>query len=299
MVEKLTLRKTVTGSVREPLIAVVTPNLNHAQFLEQTINSVLQQNYQNFSYFVVDGASTDESLDIIRKYEAGLTGWSSQRDNGQSEAINDGWKKLGEADLFAWLNADDYFLPGAFQSIAEKFVECRSKGLNAGIFVGSGFKVNREGKILKSVEVNNINSRCPHSVLQFLQSSSFFSGDAIRQVGLLDQGLEYTMDWDLILRITKDHSSRYLDTPLSCQRIYDQTKTSRGGWQRALEIGQVGRRHHGFLDRNYLISRLFKLFLTGQLQVDDTNRFLRIRMARILQTALHKFIDPGSHMVHW
>jgi len=299
MAATLTTRKAVTNGVLGPRIAIVTPNLNHAQFLEQAINSVLQQSYDNFGYFVVDGGSTDRSLEIIRKYETGLTGWRSQRDNGQSEAINDGWKKLGEADLFAWLNADDYFLPGAFQTIAEHFVNCRRRGLNVGVLVGSGFKVNREGKTLKSVDVNNIDARCPNSVLQFLQPSSFFSGDAIRQVGLLDQDLEYTMDWDLILRITKEHSSRYIDTPLSCQRVYDQTKTSRGGWERALEIGYVGRKHHGFLDRNYLISRLFKLLLTGQLQVHDRNRSLRLRMARRLQTLLHKFVDPGSHMIHW
>src|SRR4051812_45214192 len=100
-----------------PRISIVTPSCNQAAYLEETIRSVLLQGYPNLEYFVIDGGSTDGSIDIIRKYEAWITGWVSEADRGQSHAINKGFQRC-TGDLITFQNSDDYYLPGAFEDAA-------------------------------------------------------------------------------------------------------------------------------------------------------------------------------------
>ena len=103
-------------------ISIITPSYNQGQFIEQTINSVLDQNYPNLQYIIIDGGSTDDTVSIIKKYEHHLTYWVSEKDTGQASAINKGLQHC-TGEIFNWLNSDDYLQPGALQKIANAFSE--------------------------------------------------------------------------------------------------------------------------------------------------------------------------------
>src|SRR4051812_48252088 len=102
-----------------PKISIVTPTLNQGNFIEETILSVIGQNYPNLEYIILDGGSTDNTIEIIKKYEKHLAYWSSEPDKGQSDAINKGFK-IATGDILGWINSDDYYMPGIFNHIGNK-----------------------------------------------------------------------------------------------------------------------------------------------------------------------------------
>jgi glycosyltransferase involved in cell wall biosynthesis len=173
-----------------PKISIVTPSYNYGQFIEEAIRSVLLQNYPNLEYIVVDGASTDGSVDIIRKYEKWISYWASEPDRGQIDALN---KTLPHTNgvILNWLNADDFLLPGALFTIARLF------SWDPSIDIVSGMR------ILHSVEtgIDQIHHACTESwalmamgVPSFPQETTFFSRRLWDKVGLFDERLEHLFD---------------------------------------------------------------------------------------------------------
>src|SRR5512134_129792 len=130
-----------------PKISIVTPSFNQGKYLERTIRSVIEQDYPNLEYIIIDGGSTDESVEIIRKYEKHLAYWVSEPDRGQSHAINKGFDRA-TGEIFGWLNSDDWYVPGALKAVAEAF----AANPEAGAVVGAGEMVDEEGKLVLRCE---------------------------------------------------------------------------------------------------------------------------------------------------
>jgi|ERR1035437_5129175 glycosyltransferase involved in cell wall biosynthesis len=178
-----------------PKISIVTPSFNQGKYLEKTILSVIGQNYPNLEYIIIDGGSSDNSVEIIKKYEKHLAYWVSEKDNGQSNAINKGLKKIS-GDIFNWLCSDDYLEPGSLLYIGEAFVNnknihCYSGKLRQ--FSASG-TIGYYGNMLQPLWEDTIRIR----VLK--QPSVFFSKYAAEKMGPLNENLHYCMDGDWLYR---------------------------------------------------------------------------------------------------
>ncbi|MBN1815503.1 MAG: glycosyltransferase [Anaerolineae bacterium] len=222
-----------------PRISIITPSYHQVQFVEETIRSVLLQGYPNLEYIVVDGASTDGSVDIIRRYEPWLQYFISEPDRGQTHAINKGFA-LASGDIVAWLNSDDLYTPGSLQLVAEAYL-AQPGALVCGNVVNFGsdqarLVVHRDvtlDKVIKFWE-----GRVWH------QPGIFFPRAALSKVGELDESLRYTMDFDLLCRLLVHVPVTYVDSVLTRFRIHTTSKTST----------QAGA---GFLLENTIVSRRY------------------------------------------
>jgi glycosyltransferase involved in cell wall biosynthesis len=214
-----------------PKISIVTPSYNQAQFLEKTILSVINQNYPNLEYIIIDGGSKDGSAEIIRKYEKYLKYWISEPDHGQSDAINKGLDKC-TGDIFAWLNSDDYFEDDALYRIAKVYKENKNVVIN-----GDCRLVDENGKEMEIIRSKGVNL---YRLLNFWvgysippQPSIFIPMSCMQHVGYLDTDLNYAMDYDLWLRLIQYYEFFYIPEILSDYRFHSSSKSvSDNGFQK-------------------------------------------------------------------
>ncbi|MCC6146327.1 MAG: glycosyltransferase [Anaerolineaceae bacterium] len=179
-----------------PLVSIVTPSYNQSAYLEQTICSVLEQEYSKLEYFVVDGGSSDDSVEIIRKYAPRLQGWVSEKDSGQADAINKGFAQTS-GQVIAWLNSDDFYLPGAVAAAVQALQEHPAWGL----VYGDMLAVDRKGDLLNIQRFGEwgLEDLMCYSILG--QPAVFMRRDALQQAGFLDTRFHYMLDHHLWLRI--------------------------------------------------------------------------------------------------
>lgn len=201
-------------------ISIVTPSYNQGQFLEEAIRSVLLQNYPNLTYIIIDGGSTDNSVEIIKKYQKYLSYWVSEPDKGPADAINKGWNRAS-SDIIAYLNSDDAYLPGSLCAVAQAFQE-REKAL---AICGSELTINREGFVTGITNVEKID----HSTLLNLnfipQPATFLQKSILNSVGLLTLEVKYIFDFELWLRITRLAEINCVSNVLAVTRWHEQTIT--------------------------------------------------------------------------
>ena len=229
---------------KPPWISVITPSLNQGRYLRQCIESVLSQDYPNLEFFIVDGGSTDESLSIIQEYGSAINYWVSEPDNGQSDAINKGLRRAS-GELVAWLNADDYYLPGVF----EKVIDVYKADPAAPFYFGDGLRVDEAGTVISNffpTDTKVFNRQALIMGLNYiLQPSAFINRRSLVQVGYLDAGLHYGMDSDLWMRLSGIGIPRVVPSALSATREYPTTKTALGSFERVEELRQISMKHSG------------------------------------------------------
>jgi Glycosyl transferase family 2 len=194
-----------------PLVSIVTPSYNQGQYIEQTIRSVLLQGYPKLEYIVIDGGSTDLTVDIIKKYEPWLTYWVSEPDGGQADAINKGFSKT-TGRILNWLNSDDFLEKDALMWVATAF---NTADENVGAVVGMGNWVDRYGGISPRNFPSEISRKtllqwCAAEDIWFLQPACFFTREAWEFGGPLVTSLHYCMDVALHVKI----SERFNFSPL-------------------------------------------------------------------------------------
>ncbi len=209
-----------------PKISIVTPSYNQAQFLERTILSVLNQNYPNLEYIIIDGGSTDGSVEIIKKYEKYLAYWVSEKDKGQADAINKGFLEV-TGDILAWQNSDDIYLPEVFLKVAKEFENHQETDL---VF-GNIYLINKETRIIRDIRYVPFSLCCLlHEGWNITNQAAFWRKKVLENVGLLDRTLCYAMDYDWFIRLAKANKRFiFLHDFIGGFRIHEATKGAQIG----------------------------------------------------------------------
>lgn len=182
-----------------PLVSIVSPSYNQGRFLEETIRSVLAQDYPRIEYIIVDGGSTDGSLEIIQRYAARLGWWVSESDQGQTDAINKGFAHAN-GDIFAWINSDDTYLPNAVREA----VEFLTSHPDAAMVYGDANLIDENGAVIGHFPAKQTDlARMLRGSVHIPQQTTFFWARHWKQVGPLDPSFYFAMDYDLWVRLAK------------------------------------------------------------------------------------------------
>jgi glycosyltransferase involved in cell wall biosynthesis len=206
-----------------PSISVITPSYNQVGFIEQTIRSVLLQRYPKLEYIVIDGGSTDGSVDVIRKYEPWISYWVSEPDRGQSHAINKGFARAA-GQVICWLNSDDYYQPGALLTAGRMLAD----GTGNFAIAGHCLKVYSDGRppaLLEGRYENRTRLLQFWKGYQMHQPSIFWRREVFDRVGMLEEDLDLIMDFDYWARISGQFDFANADRVLACCNYHEEAKT--------------------------------------------------------------------------
>ncbi len=215
-----------------PLVSIITPSYNQGRFIRETIESVLSQNYDNLEYIIIDGGSTDNTLEIVKEYQDRLI-YISEKDNGQTDAINKGFK-IAKGEIVAWLNSDDIYEPNCIEIAVKEFVNNE----NLGLVYGQGYIINEKSEKIKIFgATQEFDMWTLVNVWDYImQPTTFFRKRYLEAIGYLDVDLNWCMDWDLWIRLAKVSEVKLINNILACSREYKATKTNSGGQKRLDEI---------------------------------------------------------------
>jgi glycosyltransferase involved in cell wall biosynthesis len=205
-----------------PKISIVTPSYNQGRYIEETIRSVLLQGYPNLEYIIIDGGSTDNSTEVVKKYSPWLAFWVSEEDRGQAHAINKGLKK-SSGEIVAYLNSDDLYLPGAFEAVSKFFLD----NPEIDIVYGDCRIIDEKSRYLnswRSRPFNLFRQLCRNFIYQ---PTCFVKRRVLDAIGYFDETLYYTMDIDYWYRAGDQFKFAYLPVELACFRLTDQAKTGK------------------------------------------------------------------------
>lgn len=245
-----------------PTISVITPNLNQGPFIERTILSVLEQQYPKTEYIVQDGCSSDESLSVIKRYDAQIASWSSVKDKGQSQAINFGMKR-SHGDIMAYLNSDDVLLPGSLHFVANFF----SNNPDIDVVYGDRLLIDEQDQVINYWVLPKHDDATLHWADYVPQETMFWRRSAWDKVGgCIDESFHFAMDWDLILRF-QAAGLKFAHVPrfLGAFRITDGQKTNQLLQTSGLrEMNRLRERVLGFVPEEPQVTRQVRGYIRKQ-----------------------------------
>lgn len=219
-----------------PLVTIVTPSFNQAEYLEETIQSVLGQDYPRIEYIVMDGGSTDGSVDVIQKYQSRLAFWVSEQDKGQTDAINKGFNRA-KGDILAWINSDDTYNPKA---VGEAVLYLMENPDVAMVYADCDF-IDGQGRVIgKFASRQTDYKKLRQGYVHIPQQTMFFRSKYWKEVGPLDPSFYFAMDYDLWVRIAARAPIKYLPGRTWANfRIHTSSKTNvndERGWKEMLRV---------------------------------------------------------------
>ena len=252
-----------------PKITVVTPSYNQVSFLERTILSVLNQNYPNLEYIIIDGGSTDGSVEIIKKYESKLAYWVSEPDRGQSHAINKGWK-MSSGQILAYLNSDDTYRDGTLFSIAKYF----TNHPEVDMVYGDVYVIDEMDRLVYPFICGEFNLKkyikdCNYFIPQ---QAVFFRRQVFEKVGLLDEGLHFKMDRDYFIRIGMNGCVKRIPHYLAHFRTHPAAKSTPPNTKKALrEFVSIRKKYNApfslwFYIDNFCLKKMKQVFIVSFLK---------------------------------
>ena len=236
-----------------PRVSIVTPSFNQGDFIEETIRSVLLQGYPNLDYLIVDGGSTDRTVDVVKKYEPWLDYWVSEPDRGQAHAINKGLR-CARGDIIAWLNSDDTYEPGAIDAAVRHMLSRQ-----AVIVYGNCQLIDQRGTrggivVPPAVTYDSLLRFWSVAASTPPQPAIFFRRQILQEVGLLDETLHYVMDYELWMRMARKHSFSHVNAVLATYRLHSDSKTVSEGDKFTPERYRVSRQYGRDEGFSYLVS---------------------------------------------
>ena len=272
-----------------PKVTIVTPSFRQGKYIGKTIGSILGQQYPNLEYFVQDGGSKDETVDILRSCHNQLSGWESSPDDGQSHAINLGFSR-GTGDIMAWINSDDLLLPGAIHAVVEYF----NLHPEVDVVYGDRLLIDENdfniGRWILPGHDSNVLSWADYVP----QETLFWRSRVWREIGgQVDENFKFAMDWDLLIRF-REAGARFAHLPrfLGAFRIHHTQKTtaaiSETGYQ---EMDAIRARLIGRVPTHIEIRKAILPFLIRHMYADLLHRF---RMLICVRKFKFKTTDAGS-----
>ncbi|MBT8588780.1 glycosyltransferase [Polynucleobacter paneuropaeus] len=244
-----------------PRITIITPSFNQAQFLERTILSVLDQDYPNLEYIIIDGGSTDGSVEIIKKYEKNITYWVSENDEGQSQAINNGLKRA-TGEWVGWQNSDDIFYPCTFRALADT----AKKNCESSLIIGNMNLIDESDHVINNLKyvVPTYQSLLVEGMV-LTNQAAFWRRSVHEKIGYLNENLHYGFDFEWFLRVLKIGRATHVNQTWGGLRMHCQTKTSQFQKLFAQEYAHIreGRHTSKVQLRLYQLRRLYLMLVRG------------------------------------
>ena len=258
-----------------PKVSIVTPTYNQGQFLENTIISVLNQNYPNLEYIIIDGGSTDKSVEIIKRHEKDISRWISEKDNGMYEAMNKGLR-IASGDILAYLNSDDLYLPDTIKTVVDYF----QRNPKIHLVYGDCDFIDSKGQFLFTYRYPEFRWRryVAMNWSSIPQQASFWRRDIHKQLGYFDPEFEMCGDFDFYARVGRYFKIGHLKKPLAVYRLHKKSLSSTRQHKSDREMKIIHQRY-------CVPSGLVDIFLRfwGALQIKLLNWQLMIRKILKLQ----------------